>query len=170
MYKLSHYLLKDNYYELITDYMKVWAHFIPLTLFIKGVTQPFAVDFSYSKDGYSQKDDLAIFIEVASKEPIINGKGFFDVKKNHDYRNTYGNGAVKPSKAEYFSMKIIDGKSCYNVVAPIKVETISFCLENEVEIGPAGYPVPVLIKEDGIYRIKVGFTIYKQSTFKLVKE
>lgn len=65
-------------------------------------------------------------------------------------------------------MKIIDGKSCYNVIAPIKVENISFCLENEIEIDKAGYPV--LIKEDGIYKIKVRFTIYKQSTFKLVKE
>jgi hypothetical protein len=150
--------------------MKEWNHFVPLTLFMIGIPEPFAVDFGYSKDGYtSQKNDSAIYIEVVSKEPVINGKDFFEFRKKHDYRNIYdGGAAAKPSDLEYFSMKIIDGKSCYNVVAPMKVESISFCLEDEIEIDSAGQPI--MIKEDSIYRIKVRFTIFKVSTFKLVKE
>lgn len=62
MYKLSHYLLKDAYYELITDYVSEWNYFIPLTLSIVGVSAPFVVDFSYSKDGYASKKMIQLFI------------------------------------------------------------------------------------------------------------
>src|SRR5208337_899563 len=119
MHKLSYYLLKNAYFELINDYLNEWDKFVPMSLSIEGHLNSFAVKLNYFQDRKIQ-NNVATVMEVASIDPIVNSSQFFELRKLHGRFSSDREPVI-----ETFTLKIIDNKICYNIISTIKVDWVS---------------------------------------------